>query len=87
MEGDVAFLKRAVEVLGRVGWGEDKSFPYVPAGAFRGEAEFHLVSPGSAIFNGWTAAESRKKLRDLRSGLATLGLEVYRRKLTLADML
>lgn len=81
---EVPFLRVVDEKMNAAGWVRDSFRPPPP---FNGVAEIVYVSNGSAIFNGWTPAEYRRKFKAGKDALERIGLPVYRKRLTLADML
>lgn len=82
---EVPFLRVADEKMAEAGWRRDTQFR--PPPPFRGVAEVSYVSDGTGLFNGWTPAEYRTKYKAGKLALDRIGLPVYRKRLTLADML
>jgi hypothetical protein len=73
--------------LAELGWKEDARFAGVPP---IGDVQETAISPpkGSDLFGGWTEAERRERMPEVRRLLRTKGFDrVPWNRLTLADML
>ena len=82
---DAEFLTRADDALNPEGWSRDEYGP--PPSPLDGVAEVVFASHGTGLFRGWRRGEYRVKMAGLNNALSALGLPVYRKRLTLADMM
>lgn len=82
---DQNWLQTFLKDVGQKGWTENKSFPKPPA--YSGQTVFtiELQKPGSGVFKGWTDAERRSFMKDIKATLAGYGIGVHHVKLTMAD--
>ncbi len=78
------FLALVTKELTPLGWRPE---PFPPLPALLGVEERTFENPGTDLFNGWTAGEAGAKQGGVRAVSLRLNVPLYRRRLTLEDML
>jgi hypothetical protein len=85
-ERDHALLSAVTAAMALHGWHPDRELGG-PVPPIDGVADLDFISPGTAIFNGWTDPDTRIKLAGLRVAARSVGLRVTRKRLELEDLL